>query len=114
MVVRRALLVGVAILGLPGAAAAWPAIQDVAGIHLCNSRPLQGPDGRWTCRSGGFVYEGSLVNVRRIPGPGWSGSEVPPSRRPPYGPYGDPWGPPGRAPSGYDELDPWLGSQPDR
>jgi hypothetical protein len=94
----------------PAAAAAWPAIQDGAGIvYLCDTRPSPLPDGRWSCRgAGGIVYAGAPVEVAR-PGtpPGvrlWDAPRGAPYR---YAPY--PWGPPPREPSGYDALDPWLG-----
>lgn len=95
---------------IPAAAAAWPAIQDAVGmVYLCDARPSQLPDGRWSCRgAGGAVYAGALVEVAR-PGapPGvrpWDVSPGAPYRHVPY-----PWGPPPREPSGYDALDPWLG-----
>src|SRR5262249_39059329 len=87
------------ILVLPSLLEAWPAVQDVTGVHLCNSRPLQRPDGQWECRSGAVLYEGNLVDVTQGPA------------RPGYGPYpyGRPYGRPPQEPSGYDALDPWLG-----
>jgi hypothetical protein len=98
-----------AIAGLPAAAGAWPAIQDDAGlVYLCDGRPIQRPDGAWSCRSGPGFPAGALVDVVR-PGspPGsrpWDASRGAPYRYVPY-----PWGPPPREPSGYDALDPWLG-----
>ena len=110
---RHALLVGLIVLGVPAVSVAWPAVQDVTGVHLCDSRPVQQPDGRWICRSGGVPYEGGLVDVSQGPGapPGVMGS----GGRPPFGPYGGSWGgPPNRGPSGYDALGPWLGGPTDR
>ena len=98
-VMRAGLFVGAAILGLPAVSEAWPAVQDPTGVHLCNSRPLQRSDGLWTCRSGGLVYEGSLVEVSQGPS------------QPPFGPY---VAPPRRGASGYDELDPWLEHRQER
>jgi hypothetical protein len=97
------LLLGLIVLGLPTVSLAWPAVQDVTGVHLCNSRPIQLADGHWTCRSGGVVYEGSLVEVSEGPTPA-------PGGRPPFSPYG----PARRGTSGYDELDPWLGGHSER
>lgn len=106
------LLAGLAaVLVLPTPAAAWPAIQTGRGVLLCDSRPSQQPDGRWTCRSGGVLVAGDLVDVGR----GWG---PPPGRGPysPYGPGAPPWGgpPPTRGYGGYDELDPWLGERRER
>jgi hypothetical protein len=98
-VMLAGLFVGLAILGLPATSEAWPAVQDPIGVHLCNSRPLQRPDGLWTCRSGSIVYEGSLVEVSQGPS------------QPPFGPY---VGSPRRGTSGYDELDPWLEHRQER
>jgi hypothetical protein len=114
---RLALLAGcLAPLARPTTAAAWPAIQAGGGVHLCDSRPYQQPDGRWTCRSGGLLVAGDLVDVSR----GWGqppgappGVGPPPGRGPAGSPYG-PWAPPGRGSSGYDELDPWLGERRER
>ena len=97
---------------IPAVAAAWPAIQDAAGtVYLCDARPSQLPDGRWTCRSAAGTYAGALVEVARpgtSPGvrPWWDMSRGAPYRYVPY-----PWGPPPREPSGYDALDPWLGDR---
>jgi hypothetical protein len=93
------LVVGLTLIVFPSSSEAWPAVQDVAGVHLCNSRPLQRPDGLWECRSGNVLYEGNLVDVTQGPA------------RPGYGayPYGRPYGRPPQEPSGYDALDPWLG-----
>ena len=102
-----AVLLSLTVLGLPEVAVAWPAIQDLTGVHLCTNRPVQKPDGQWTCRSDGVLYEGTLVEVSQ-------GLGGPPGGRPPSGPYGGPWGPPSRGPSGYDALEPWLRSPSDR
>jgi hypothetical protein len=95
----------------PVVAAAWPAVQDGVGIvTLCDARPSQLPDGRWSCRgAGGLIYTGALVEVTR-PGtpPGvrpWDAPHGAPYRYVPY-----PWGP-SREPTGYDALDPWLGGR---
>jgi hypothetical protein len=104
------LLLGTSAVVIPGLARAWPAVQDAVGIvYLCDSRPSQLADGRWACRSAGGTYAGALVEVAR-PGtpPGVRPSDVPPGTRSRYVPY--PWGPPPREPSGYDALDPWLGT----
>jgi len=96
---------------VPAAAEAWPAIQDAAGIvYLCDARPSQLSDGRWTCRSGAGAYAGALVEVAR-PGtpPGVRPWDMPRGTPYRYVPY--PWGPPPREPSGYDALDPWLGGR---
>jgi hypothetical protein len=96
---------------VPAVAGAWPAIQDSSGtVYLCDGRPSQLADGRWSCRSAAATYTGALVEVIR-PGaqPGarqWDAQPGAPYR---YGPY--PWGPPPREPSGYDALDPWLGGR---
>jgi hypothetical protein len=103
---------GLTALGLPTVAVAWPGVQDLAGVHLCGSRPLPQPDGRWTCQSGGVAYEGSLVDVSQ--GLGTPPGIVAPGGRPPYAPYWGSWGPPNRGPSGYDALDPWLGHPRER
>jgi hypothetical protein len=96
--------------GIPSVAAAWPAIQDGVGtVSLCDTRPSQLPDGRWSCRgAGGVVYAGALVEVVR-PGtpPGARPWDVPRGAPYRYGPY--PWGRPPGEPTGYDALDPWLG-----
>jgi hypothetical protein len=94
-----ALVVGLAIVVFPSGSDAWPAVQDATGVHLCNSRPVQRPDGVWECRSGPILYEGNLVDVTQGPA------------RPGYGPYpyGRAYGRPPQEPSGYDALDPWLG-----
>jgi hypothetical protein len=105
--VLGALVAGLIMVGLPTLSGAWPAVQDVTGVHLCNSRPVELPDGRWSCRSYGAVYEGSLVEVSAGPTHG-------PGIRPPLGPYPYPSGPPRRGTSGYDELDPWLGGPSQR
>jgi hypothetical protein len=80
----------------------------VGTVYLCDSRPSQIADGRWTCRSAGGTYAGALVEVAR-PGtpPGARPWDAPPGAPYRYVPY--PWGPPVREPSGYDALDPWLG-----
>jgi hypothetical protein len=108
----RVVPVVVTLLALvPALAEAWPAVQDSVGIvYLCDTRPSQLPDGRWSCRSGPGTYAGSLVEVAR-PGlpPGVRSSDLPPDARYRYVPY--PWGPPPREPSGYDALDRWLGPQ---
>lgn len=105
-----ATIAGVAVLGLWTEADAWPAVQDGAGVHLCDSRPFQQPDGLWACRSGGVPFAGALVDVSRGPGGPYGTPPGVGPGPPPYGPYsGSPWGPPRRGPSGYDELDPWLG-----
>jgi hypothetical protein len=104
------LLLGTSAVVIPDLARAWPAVQDAVGIvYLCDSRPSQLADGRWACRSAGGTYAGALVEVAR-PGtpPGVRPSDVPPGTRSRYVPY--PWGPPPREPSGYDALDPWLGT----
>jgi hypothetical protein len=103
------LLLGSFAVVIPGVARAWPAVQDEVGIvYLCDSRPSQLADGRWTCRSAGGTYAGALLEVAR-PGtpPGVRPWDGPPGARYRYVPY--PWGPPPREPSGYDTLDPWLG-----
>ena len=96
---------------VPAVAAAWPAIQDGVGtVYLCDTRPSQLPDGRWSCRGpGGLVYAGALVEVAR-PGtpPGVRPWDMPRGAPYRYVPY--PWGP-SREPSGYDALDPWLGGR---
>ena len=102
-------VVGLWVAGAPAAAVAWPAIQDSVGtVYLCDSRPSQLPDGRWSCRGGAGTYAGALVEVAR-PGtpPGVRPWDTPPGAPYRYVPY--PWGPPPREPSGYDALDPWLG-----
>ena len=94
---------------VPTLAAAWPAIQDGVGlVYLCDTRPSQLPDGRWSCRGGPATYAGALVEVAR-PGlpPGTRSWDLPRDAPYRYVPY--PWGPPPREPSGYDALDPWLG-----
>ena len=109
---RLARLLLVTIPWVPAVAAAWPAIQDSVGIvYLCDARPSQLPDGRWSCRdAGGIIYTGALVEVAR-PGtlPGARPWDIPRGAPYRYVPY--PWGPPPREPSGYDALDPWLGSR---
>jgi len=109
---RRALPLSLIVLGLPVAAGAWPAVQDDGGVHLCDTRPLQQPDGHWTCRSGAVEYAGVLVEVSQ--GPYGPPMITGPGGRPPADPYWGPWGPPNRGPSGYDALDPWLGHQSGR
>lgn len=102
---------GVSVVGVPAVAAAWPAIQDSVGaVYLCDGRPSQLPDGRWSCRSAEGTYSGALVEVAR-PGtpPGVRPWDVPRGAPYRYVPY--PWGPPPREPSGYDALDPWLGGR---
>lgn len=111
-----AVLVALGLFALVSWADAWPAVQDAGGVYLCNSRPSQESDGSWTCRSGPVVYQGSLVEVSQGP---YGPPMVTTPGRPPYGPpgpYGSygPWGPPDRGPSGYDALDPWLGSKSGR
>ena len=104
-------VVGVLVVGIPAVAAAWPAIQDSVGtVYLCDGRPSQLPDGRWSCRGAGGIYAGALVEVAR-PGtpPGVRPWDVPRGAPYRYVPY--PWGPPAREPSGYDALDPWLGGR---
>ncbi len=110
---RVAALTGLSLVGLASLADAWPAVQDAGGVHLCNSRPSQESDGSWTCWSGPGVYQGNLVEVGQGP---YGPPMVTPPGRLPYGPYGGygPWGPPDRGPSGYDALDPWLGSKSGR
>jgi hypothetical protein len=102
----------VALPWVPAVADAWPAIQDGAGtVYLCDGRPTQLPDGRWSCRdAAGITYTGALVEVAR-PGtpPGVRPGDIP--RGAPYRHVQYPWGPPPREPSGYDTLDPWLGSR---
>ena len=112
-IVPRRLTPVLIVLGvlLPAVAAAWPAIQDGSGIvYLCDTRPIQRPDGLLAWRSGAGMPTGALLEVAR-PGvpPGvrpWETSPGAPYRYVPY-----PWGPPPREPSGYDALDPWLGGR---
>jgi hypothetical protein len=102
------------LLLLPAAAGAWPAIQGANGIvSLCQDRPTRLPDGAWSCHGPGGTRAGALVEVVR-PGapPGVRPRGMPPGAPYRYVPY--PWGPPPRAPSGYDALDPWLGGSSDR
>lgn len=106
-------LAGLVLIAQPAPAEAWPAIQDPAGVHACESPPFQMSDGRWGCRSAGVARVGLPVEVSGGPyGPG-PGSPPPgyPPGPPPVAPYwGGPWGPPpDRTFGGYDELDPWLG-----
>jgi hypothetical protein len=96
------------IAGFPGAVGAWPAIQDMTGfVYLCESRPIQRPDGAWSCRSGAALPAGALLDVVRPGMPPGVPPEIPRGAPYRYVPY--PWGPPPREPSGYDALDPWLG-----
>jgi hypothetical protein len=107
--VRGGVLLAATALLAPAAAGAWPAIQDATGVYVCQSRPSQGADGQWTCRSRGQSYVGALVEVAPPPG-------ATDFRRPvPYYSYPHAWGPwsrPQGPASGYDELDPWLYGPP--
>ena len=101
----------VSVVGVPSVAVAWPAIEDSVGtVYLCDGRPSQMPDGRWSCHGAGGTYAGALVEVAR-PGtaPGVRPWDLPPGA--PYRSVPYPWGPPPREPSGYDALDPWLGGR---
>ena len=103
------MVVGGLVVGVPSAAVAWPAIQDSVGtVYLCDGRPSQLPDGRWSCRGAGGIYAGALVKVARLGiTPDVRPRDVPSGAPYRYVPY--PWGPPPREPIGYDALDPWLG-----
>jgi hypothetical protein len=104
--VLAGVVLAVTALLAPAVAAAWPAIQDATGVYVCQSRPSQGADGQWTCRSRGQSYVGALVEVAPPPG------ATPSFQRPvPYYSYpyaSGPWSRPQGPASGYDELDPWL------